>query len=231
MICCSCNRAEELETKPSLLSRHDSTGPKNQRKRTHKGFEDDRATKLETVTYCQFDPEEEKEKNLDPVDQAKAANQASNDYDSNLLSEPENYAINPKQSDRPREIETALMPFIAELYTDVSHRLSTNFLDCLRPNGEALYPSNAPFIAELLSQADTSSIPEDAGGLEPPTSNEQAPFVAKRSLLPFIAEMQSEDPDAPLVYMGTEERKVKWRAMQMAIRARLAELLTDSDSD
>ncbi len=126
------------------------------------------------------------------------------------------------------------MPFIAELSTEVSHRLSSNFSDPWRPFNAASFPSNAPFIAELLSQADTSSIPEDAGGLDYPAYPEQATGGAKRSLLPFIAEMQADDSDGPLVYMSAEERKVKWRAMQLAIQARLAarpDPVIDSDSD
>jgi hypothetical protein len=123
-----------------------------------------------------------------------------------------------KESNHPRPLETVLMPFIAELYTDVSHRLSTNLLDPWRPKNATSCPPSAPFIAELLSQADTSSVPDDAGDMDHPVPT----GGAERTLLPFIAEMQMAESDGPLVYMSAEERKASWRAMQLALRDRLA---------
>jgi hypothetical protein len=224
MICCSCNRDEELasKTNQSLLANYTVPGQRKQGAKTQK-YIDIECSRKETVNHYSNDLVDwQRGVNWqeNASDRFEQTEQGSDEHYSYCYSAPTGGLIETKASDHPRQLETVLMPFIAELSTDVSRRLSATILGPWRPKNATLCPPSSPFIAELLSQADTSSIPDDAADFDPPP-----PIVtggAERTLLPFIAEMEMSDPSGPIVYMSAEERKAKWRAMQLAIRDRLA---------
>ena len=222
MICCSCNRDEQLESKTnqSLLANYTVSGQRKQGAKTQKCTDVERK---KTVNHYSDDLVDW-QRGVNCRDNASdrfesQTEQGSDEHFSSCYSAPTDDFIETKESNHPRQLETVLMPFIAELSTDV-RRLSATILGPWRPKNTTFCPPSSPFIAELLSQADTSSIPDDAADFDPPP-----PIVtggAERTLLPFVAEMQMSDPSGPIVYMSAEERKTRWRAMQLAIRDRLA---------